>query len=328
MPGRVIVVGSVNVDLVMRLPALPAPGQTVLGGELDRAEGGKGANQAVAAARAGAQTHLIGAVGADDGAPSVAALVAEDVHVGAVARLDAATGHAFVLVDDAGENQIAVASGANALVSASHVLAALSDLGLAAADVLLLSFEVPAAALRAAAGAAAEVGCQLVVNPAPVRPRSLDLFAGAIATPNVHELADLAAELASTDLPAPGDGPEPGTAALALALARETGGVVVVTIGPGGAVLADPDRADQGQGAPLHVPGHRVAVRDTTGAGDTFTGVLAASLAAGYDLVASVGRAVAASALAVRAHGARAGMPTAAQIDEQCAAGPGIGGTS
>jgi len=238
-----------------------------------------------------------------------------------------------VLVDDAGENQIAVASGANALVSASHVLAALSDLGLAAADVLLLSFEVPAAALRAAAGAAAEVGCQLVVNPAPVRPRSLDLFAGAIATPNVHELADLAAELASTDLPEPGAGPEPGTAALALALARQTGGVVVVTIGPGGAVLADPGctdqgRTDQSRGAPLHVPGHRVAVRDTTGAGDTFTGVLAASLAAGYDLVASVGRAVAASALAVRAHGARAGMPTAAQIDEQCAAGPGIGGTS
>ena len=206
------------------------------------------------------------------------------------------------------------------------MLAALGELSLAAADVLVLSFEVPAAALRAAAGAAAEAGCQLVVNPAPTRPRSLDLLAGAIATPNVHELATLATELADTGLPA--TGPEPGTAALALALARETGGVVVVTIGPGGAVLADPDRTDQGQGAPLHVPGHRVAVRDTTGAGDTFTGVLAASLAAGYDLVASVGRAVAASALAVRAHGARAGMPTAAQIDEQCAAGPGIGGTS
>jgi ribokinase len=240
MPGRVVVVGAVNVDLVMRLPALPSPGQ------------------------------------------------------------------------------------ANALVSAGHVLAALGELSLAAADVLVLSFEVPAAALRAAAGAAAEAGCQLVVNPAPVRPRSLDLLAGAIATPNVHELATLAQELTSTDLP--GTGPEPGT--VALALARQTGSVVVVTIGSGGALLADPGCTDQGQGALLHVAGHRVAVRDTTGAGDTFTGVLAASLASGHDLVAAVGRAVAASALAVTALGARAGMPTAAEIDALIAASSGIGGTS
>jgi len=107
---------------------------------------------------------------------------------------------------------------------------------------------------------------------------------------------------------------------------RAAGGAAVGR-GPAAGAGSGTDQ-DQGQGAPLHVPGHRVAVRDTTGAGDTFTGVLAASLAAGYDLVASVGRAVAASALAVRAHGARAGMPTAAQIDEQCAAGSGIGGTS
>ncbi len=325
MPGRVVVLGAVNVDLVMRLPALPAPGQTVLGGELGRADGGKGANQAVAAARAGAQTHLVGAVGADDGAQSVAALAAEGVHVGAVACLAGATGHAFVLVDDDGENQIAVASGANALVSADHVLAALGDLNLTAADVLVLSFEMPAAALRAAAGAAAEAGCQLVVNPAPARPRSLDLLAGAIATPNVHELATLATELASAGLPG-ATAPEPGAAApqagtVALALARATGSVVVVTVGSGGALLADPAR-----GAPLHVAGHRVAVRDTTGAGDTFTGVLAASLAGGHDLVAAAGRAVAASALAVMAHGARAGMPTAAEIDALIATASGIGG--
>jgi len=202
------------------------------------------------------------------------------------------------------------------------VLAALGELSLAAADVLVLSFEVPAAALRAAAGAAAEAGCQLVVNPAPTRPRSLDLLAGAIATPNVHELATLATELPGTGLPGAA-GPEPGTAALALALARQTGSVVVATIGSGGALLADPAR-----GVPLQVAGHRVAARDTTGAGDTFTGVLAASLADGHDLVDAVGRAVAASALAVTAHGARAGMPTAAEIDALIAAPSGIGGTS
>jgi ribokinase len=183
-PGRVVIVGAVNVDLIMRLPRLPAPGQTVLGGELSRAEGGKGANQAVAAARAGAQAYLVGAVGAADGAESLAALAAEGVHVAAVECLAGSTGRAFVLVDDAGENQIAVAPGANALVSASHVQAALADLHLTTTDVVVLSFEVPAAALRAAAGAAVAAGCQLVVNPAPARPRSLDLLANAIATPN------------------------------------------------------------------------------------------------------------------------------------------------
>jgi len=288
----------------MRLPALPKPGQTVLGGELSRAEGGKGANQAVAAARAGARTHLVGAVGGQDGTESLAALAAEGVDVAAVEHLAGSTGHAFVLVADGGENQIAVASGANDLVSPGHVRAAVGELMLTAADVVVLSFEVPAAALRAAASAAAEAGCQLVVNPAPVRPRSLDLLAGAIATPNVHELATLA-----TELPGPSSS-ELDAADMAGALARHVGGVVVTTLGPDGALLADPRR-----GTLLHVPGHRVDVRDTTGAGDTFTGVLAASLAAGHGLASCVRRAVAASALAVSADGARAGMPSAAAVD-------------
>jgi ribokinase len=158
--------------------------------------------------------------------------------------------------------------------------------------------------LRAAAAAAAAAGCQLVVNPAPVRPRSLDLLAGAIVTPNVHELASLAA-----DVPA-ASGPTEDVGALAANLARHVGGVVVTTLGPDGAVLADP-----ATGTLLSIPGHRVEARDTTGAGDTFTGVLAASLAAGDDLPTAVRRAVAASALAVTADGARGGMPTAAAVD-------------
>jgi ribokinase len=301
-PGRVVIVGSVNVDLVMRVPALPAPGQTVLGGTLARADGGKGANQAVAAARAGADVHFVGAVGRADGDDSLAALAAEGVDVSAVARLAEPTGHAFVLVDAGGENQIAVASGANARLSAARVQAALGSLRLAARDVVVLSFEVPAAALRAASRAAAGAGSQLVVNPAPARLRSVDVLAGAIATPNVHELAALAGGL-------PGAAAEPGAAASALA--RRTGGVVIVTLGPDGALVAD---AGHG-GAPLHVQGHRVAVRDTTGAGDTFTGVLAASLAAGLPLAACARRAVAASALAVTGDGARAAMPSKAAVD-------------
>ena len=245
MPGRVVVLGAVNVDLVMRLPALPAPGQTVLGGELGRADGGKGANQAVAAARAGAQTHLVGAVGADDGAQSVAALAAEGVHVGAVACLAGATGHAFVLVDDDGENQIAVASGANALVSADHVLAALGDLSLTAADVLVLSFEVPAAALRAAAGAAAEAGCQLVVNPAPVGPVPL-IFSPVRSRrptctnwPACHGAG--CAGLPGATAPEPGR-PTRGGHGRRHARPRD-GQRRVVTVGSGGALLADPARA-------------------------------------------------------------------------------------
>lgn len=294
-PGRVVVVGSVNVDLVMRLPALPAPGQTVLGGVLARAEGGKGANQAVAAARAGADVHVIAAVGRADGDESLAALTAEGVNVSAVARLAGPTGHAFVLVDASGENQIAVASGANGRLSAARVATALGSLRLAAADVVVLSFEVPSTALRAAASAAARAGSQLVVNPGPARPRSIDVLAGAIATPNVHELAAFA------------DGPP---AEAARALADKTGGAVIVTLGPDGALLAG-----AGQRAPLHVRGHRVAVRDTTGAGDTFTGVLAASLAAGLPLPECARRAVAASALAVTGDGARGAMPSAAAVD-------------
>ena len=302
-PGRVVIIGAVNVDLIMRLPTLPAPGQTVIGGELSRAEGGKGANQAVAAARVGAQAHLVGAVGAEDGAAPLAALAAEGVDVAAVERLPGATGLAVVLVDEAGENLIAVAPGANGLLSASHVEAALGKLCLTAADVLVLSFEVPAAALRAGASAAATAGCQAVVNPAPTMPRSLDLLAGAVATPNVHELASLATELPD------GPGQTRDIPAQAAALARQVGGVVVTTLGPSGALLADPRR-----GTLQSFPGHRVDARDTTGAGDTFTGVLAASLAAGHGLASCVRRAVAASALAVTADGARAGMPTAAAV--------------
>jgi ribokinase len=304
--GRVIVVGSVNVDLVMRLPQLPAPGQTVTGGTLASHNGGKGANQAVAAARAGAAAFFVGAVGAADGQPSVDALAADGVDVTAIERVSEPTGHAIVLVaEDQGENQIAVAAGANGLVSAGHVKAALEVLCLAPADVLVLSFELPAAALQAAADLARQAGSHLVINPAPVLPRSLDLLAGAIVTPNAGELAAIAR---IAGLPSEHSCPaEPD--ATASALAARTGGPVIVTLGPDGALLALAQAAERFRG-------YRVAVRDTTGAGDTFTGVLAASLASAEPLATCVRRAVAASALAVTQEGARPGIPTAAAIDE------------
>jgi ribokinase len=300
--GRVIVVGSINIDLVMRLPRLPIPGETVLGGALARHDGGKGANQAVAAARAGAPVHLIGAVGERDGEDSIRALEAEGVDVTYVLRREGATGHAVVLVDDvSGENQIAVAAGANSLLSAGDVAESLLALTLSPADVVVLSFELPVPPLRTAADLAARVGSSLVVNPAPAQAGHAGLLAGAITTPNAHELAGLMADPEVTG------GLDPHAAALALA--RRTSAPVIVTMGADGALLADADATE-------HFPGRNVAAVDTTGAGDTLTGVLAAGLAMGYPLRVCVQRAVTAAGLAVTKAGAREGMPTAAAINE------------
>jgi ribokinase len=241
--------------------------------------------------------YLVGAVGAADGRDSVQALAASAVDVSMVRRCVEPTGHAVVQVaGDTGENQIAVAPGANAVVSADDVDAALRGLELGPADVVVLSCELPALPLRVAADLTRRAGGQLVVNPAPADPGCLDLLTGAVATPNEHELAVLTA----------GAGRTPAEAALALS--DRTGGPVVVTLGARGALLADSGRV-------ASFAAHEVAVRDTTGAGDTLTGVLAASLAQGHELHMAVRRAVAAAALAVTRDGARAGMPAAAEID-------------
>jgi ribokinase len=303
--GRVIVVGSINLDLIIRLPRLPGPGETVVGGVLTRQHGGKGGNQAVAAARAGATVHLIGAVGASDGDDSVDALAEAGVDVTGIRRCDEPTGHAVVQVAaGTGENQIAVAPGANALVSADDVGTSLRGLELGAADVVVLSCELPGMPLRLAADLARGTGARLVVNPAPAGADCLDLLAGAIATPNEHELAVLAG------------GPSRPAAEGAAALSDRTGGPVVVTLGPRGALLADSGRLE-------HFGAPEVHARDTTGAGDTLTGALAAGLAQGHELRIAVRRAVAAASLAVTREGARAGMPTAAEIDRLLAQ-PGV----
>ncbi|MGB6455960.1 MAG: ribokinase [Streptosporangiaceae bacterium] len=296
--GRVVVVGSINLDLVIRLPRLPAPGETVLGGVLTRQHGGKGANQAVAAATAGARVYLVGAVGAADGQDSIDALATSGVDVSWVRRCDEPTGIAVVqIADGTGENQIVVAPGANTTVSADDVEVALSALDLGPDDVVVLSRELPDAPLRLAADLAGRTGSRLVVNPAPADPDCVELLAGAVATPNEGELGVLTGE---AGLP---------TAEAAVTLSARTGGSVAVTLGARGALLA-------GAGHVEHFAAHPVEVRDTTGAGDTLTGVLAASLAQGDELRTAVRRGVAAAGLAVTRDGARAGMPTARQIDQ------------
>jgi ribokinase len=322
--GRVFVAGSINMDVVATAERHPQVGETVAGKEVLYFPGGKGANQAVAAARAGAAVRVIGAVGEQDGEESVAALAAEGVDVSAVARVSAPTGHAVVLVEDgSGDNQIAVASGANALLSAAHVTASLAALQLVPADVVVLSFELPEPVLQATVLVAAASGARLLVNPAPAEPGYVSLLGGAIATPNAGELAALTglgladaeltddergdAQLAASELASVSAG--------AVSLAERTGAPVLATLGANGAVLALAD-VDADADGPEYFPSFRVDVRDTTGAGDTLTGVLAAGLAGGSDLCDSISRAMAAAALAVTRDGARTAMPTAAEIDE------------
>jgi ribokinase len=254
---------------------------------------------------AGAAVVIVGAVGVADGQDCLDALAAEGVDVSHALRGDAPTGTAVVLVDEhTGENQIAVVPGANAQMPAEHVDSVLTALGLGPGDVVVLSFELPHPPLVLAADRARRAGARLVVNPAPARPDYADVLTGALVTPNGAELASLA----------PGGGPPDA----ALALAARTGQPVLVTLGSDGALLAD-------SGEVTRFPAHEVQARDTTGAGDTLTGVLAASLAQGRDLRAAVRRAVAAAALTVTHEGARAGMPAAAEIDRLLAGGSPTG---
>jgi ribokinase len=290
MAPDVVVVGSVNVDLVVRVARLPRPGETVTRGTFDRHGGGKGANQAVAATRLGASTALVGAVGDDDlGADAVRELEAEGVDVGAVARLaEHPTGVALIVVDRDGENQIAVASGANAAVDGAAVEHALRRLG---AGVVVLSLEVSDEALLAGAAAAGTA----ILNPAPARELPPGLLDTApLLTPNAGEARAMAGE----------DDVE----AAARKLHARTGAPVVVTVGADGALLA------RDAGTPLRIPAPSVDAVDTTGAGDCLNGALAAELARGTALDDAVAFAVRAAALSTLAPGARAGMPTRAAV--------------
>lgn len=299
--------GAVNVDLVVTAPRLPGPGETVVGDGVQRFGGGKGANAAVAAARAGAAVTLVGAVGDDDtGAGALAELRADGVDTCSVAVLDGvATGMALIVVDGAGENQIAVGAGANGAVSPAAVSAALR----APMGCLLVSTEIPGAAVAAAVRAAAGTPC--VLNPAPVIDDVLALLElGPILTPNRSECLDLAARLGHR------------TADVTEAARRiqdRTGAPVVVTLGGDGALVLRPGSD------PVTVPPRPARVRDTTGAGDTFNGVLAARLAAGDALEDAVRTAVVASSLSVSRVGARAGMPTAVEIRRTALMRPGPG---
>jgi ribokinase len=294
---ELLVIGSLNTDLSVRVGSLPGPGETVTGGTFEMSGGGKGANQAVAAARAGASVALVGAVGTDElGARLIEDLEAEGVSVAGVARLDgAATGVAAIVVDDQGENQIAVASGANHMLRAGHVARAFRQLDLSGARCALMNLEVPDEVLVEGAARAAAGGMTVVVNPAPARPLPPALLGGRpVLTPNAGEAAELTGV----------DDPE----AAAEALVRSSAAAALVTAGARGVFVA--------AGGPVRrIEPPTVEVRDTTGAGDAFSGVLAAGLARGWELDRAARWATAAAALSVTKAGARAGMPSASEIE-------------
>ncbi|MDQ4131149.1 MAG: ribokinase [Actinomycetota bacterium] len=300
-PALVVVVGSINVDFVVTAERLPRPGETVTGGSFSRHWGGKGANQAVAAARYGAEVYLLGAVGDDDlGEASIEAMEGAGVSTDHVERAaDAATGVAFVIVDESGENQILVAPGANDLVDGE----ALEDLlaNSSGGGVLLTVFEVPDAAITRALEVARTWGWTVMVNPAPAR----DLVgefrdSGAILTPNRGELSAIAPKAA--DAGGEADASQERLEETARRLSREvTRGPVVVTLGADGALVVTEEDS-------WRVAAPQVEARDTTGAGDAFNGVLAAALAEGRPLREAVEVAVAAAAFSTESEGAREGM--------------------
>jgi ribokinase len=305
MSGRVIVVGSVNVDLVVTTERLPGPGETVIGGAYARHHGGKGGNQAVAAARLGATTVFVGAVGDDDLAIEArTALEADGVDVASLVTIPGeATGVAFIVVDADGENAIAVASGANAALNSVQVRTALARLALTPADVVLVGHEIRTGATHEALRLARQAGATTILNPAPAPGlASWTLALADILTPNEGELATLA-------------GHEGGPAARAKRLlGPDPGGrAVLVSLGAKGAMLVVDGVAARS------LPAHKVVAVDTVGAGDALNGALAAGLAAGLDLPEAARRAVVAASLAVSRAGAREGMPTAAELDEALA---------
>lgn len=304
---HVVVVGSLNWDMTLRVDRLAHAGETVLGRELTQGAGGKGLNQAVASARAGALTAMVGRVGADDHGDALLGLLAgEGIDARQVARdPEEASGMAWIAVEPGGNNQIVVAPLANAALSAADVEHALGAvLGQRSGGVVLVQAEIVDDAIEAALRGGRAAGARTVFNPSPARPL-VDGWLPLVdyLVPNEHELAALAG------LPASGGLDREALVAAAEAMVAGGCGAVVVTRGAAGALVVD--AAGAADVAPFAVDD----VRDTTGAGDAFCGTFAAALAKGADRHVALRRASAAGALAVRRTGAAAAMPTASELD-------------
>ncbi|MFJ8080539.1 ribokinase [Streptomyces sp. NPDC096205] len=292
---HIAVLGSTNMDLVAYVAKAPQRGETVTGREFRTIPGGKGANQAIAAAHAGATVSMIGAVGNDSfGARLRSTLEHSGVETDSLRTVDGPSGTAHIVVDDEGGNSIVVVPGANGTVD--HLSP--GDEGLiASADALLLQLEIPLAAVLAGAQAARAHGIRTVLTPAPAQPLPIELLAATdLLVPNEHEAATLTGR---TD-----------ARAAAIALLEEVP-EVVVTLGSAGCLYA-------ARGAdPVTVPAPQVTAVDSTGAGDTFVGTLAVALGEGRPMPEALRWAAEAAALSVQREGASTSMPYRSEIDAQ-----------
>jgi len=292
--GPLVVVGSLNMDLVMRLPRVPAGGETLMGHTFSTLPGGKGANQAVACARMGGKVVMVGQVGEDSYGQSLCAgLAADGIDTAPVRRHpQAATGVAMILVEDTGQNRIILAAGANGALAPADLdpLAAVIQ----GAALLITQLEVPLPVVARAVALARQAGVPVLLNPAPAAPLPPELLAGiSILVPNETE-AGLLCGFPVTD---------PASAGAAGRWFRERGvGYVLVTLGERGVVAVD-------AAGERHFPAFKVAAVDTTAAGDTFIGGLAIALAEGRDLDAAIALGQRASALCVTRAGAQPSIP-------------------
>lgn len=297
---HVIVVGSLNMDLVVRIPQIPRPGETLLGGVFKTFPGGKGANQAVAAARLGAHVTMIGCVGGDAfGREMRDTLIAEDIdttHI--LVHPESATGVALIQVDAAGQNSIAVASGANFQLTSADVESAMQ--AIEKFDVLVMSLETPLETIYTAAKIASQRGAKVLLNPAPaqmLKPDLLELVD--VLLPNEHEVALM------TRQPALQSAADLQTAAqklLSLGVKN-----LMVTMGSQGAILFDGKTES-------NIPACPVQAVDTTAAGDCFVGALAVGLCEGRSLLAAAEFASAAAAISVTRDGAQPSLPRREEV--------------
>jgi ribokinase len=297
----ILVVGSSNTDMIIELDRIPRPGETVLGGEFVTAAGGKGANQAVGAARAGGKVTFVARVGQDAfGDRAVAGLVEDGIHVRHVSRDKShPSGVALIFVAKDGENSIAVAGGANGRLSPADVRKAAR--AFASASVVVMQLETPLETVQAAAVLAAKHGVPVILNPAPARPLPDKLLKRvSILTPNETEAELLTGVKVDS---------EAAAARAADRLLAKGVRVVILTLGARGAFVAD-------AGGKRLVPTFKVKAVDTTAAGDIFNGALAVALAEGMPLVEAVRFGCAAAAISVTRPGAQPSAPRRAEIEE------------
>ena len=299
MSKKIVVIGSSNTDMILKVEHIPKPGETVIGGTFSTAAGGKGANQAVAAARAGADVTFVARVGTDMfGIQAIEGFVKDNINVNHVLKdTDQPSGVALIFVDDKGENSIAVASGANGKLSPADIYAVRE--AIAEADVVVMQLETPLDTISEAVAIADQAGVKVILNPAPAQPLDEEILSKvSVLTPNETEAEML------TGITVKGDADVRKSAEV---LRKKGIGTVAITLGPRGVFV-------NGGGLNELVPGFEVETVDSTAAGDVFNGALAVALAEGKSLNDAVRFANAAGAISVTKLGAQPSAPTRQEI--------------